>query len=139
MLGPPGKYCGNRLFEWAMGSALLLTGVELVIWPDSIARSKLQFMLDLLGSSRFTVFYLFFGMLRVIALFLNGEGQPWTAYARAIGSLAGAMAWFQMAASLIIAQIALAAPPSPTVPLLLVITVIELLSTFRAGRDARSR
>lgn len=139
MASPPGQYCKNRLFEWAMASALFLTGVELVIWPDAIARSKLHFMLDVVGTSSFTAYYLFFGMLRHTALFLNSGGKPWTAYVRAIGALAGTFAWFQMAASLIISQIALQAPPSPTVPLLLCLVAVEIYATFRAVDDARYR
>lgn len=139
MVSAPGKHCENRRLEWWMAAALCLTGVEFVIWPDSLARSKLQFMLDMVGSSRFTVFYLFFGILRLTALFLNGQGKPWTAYARILGALAGAFAWFQMAMSLVIAQIAIAGPPSPTVPLLLVLVAVEIDSSIRAGHDARYR
>lgn len=122
-----------------MAAALMLTGIELIGWPDSIARSKLQLMLDIVGSSSFTVFYLFFGMLRITALFLNGAGRPWTAYVRAGGALAGAFSWFQMAASLIVTQIALEASPSPTVPVLLVLMIVELDSMLRATHDARHR
>lgn len=139
MLNAPGRHCRNRLFEWAMASGMFLTGLELVMWPDAIAKSKLQFMLDLVGSSGFTAFYLFFGMNRIVALFLNGAGKPWTAYARALGGLAGAFAWCQMAISLIIAQIALHAPPSPTVPLLLMLVLVEMYSTMRSLDDARYR
>lgn len=139
MISSPGRYCKNRLFEWGMAAAMLLTGIEFVIWPDALARSKLQFMLDVAGSASFTAFYLFFGMQRAIALLLNGGGKPWTAYARAAGALAGAFAWFQMATSLIVSQLAAHGPPSPTVPLLLTLVAIEMYSTFRAVDDARYR
>lgn len=139
MVAPPGQYCKNRLFEWAMAAALFLIGAELVVWPEAIARSKLQFMLDVIGTPSFTAFYLFFGIQRMTALFLNGGGKPWTAYARAVGALAGAFAWLQMAISLIVTQIGLHAPPSPTVPLLLMLVIIEMYSTFRAFDDARYR
>lgn len=138
-LAPPGKHCRNRRFEWGMAFAMLLTGVEFVIWPDSLARSKLQFMLDIVGSSSFAVYYLFFGTQRLVALWLNGEGKPWTAYARVIGAIAGAFVWFQMSMSLVVAQIAVLGPPSPTVVLLLVLVVMEIDSAMRAGYDARSR
>lgn len=139
MTSAPGIFCKNRLFEWGMAAAMLQTGVELVIWPDAIARSKLQFMLDVVGSPGFTAYYLFFGMQRIAALCLNSAGKPWTAYCRSIGALAGAFAWCQMAISLIIAQIALQAPPSPTVPLLLTLGAVEIYSAFRALDDARYR
>lgn len=139
MTSPPGRHCRNRRFEWGMAFALFFTGAEFVGWPNSLPASKLQFMLDIVSSSSFTAYYLFFGILRLTALFLNGEGKPWTAYARVIGAIAGGFAWFQMAASLIIAQLAVAGPPSPTVPLLLVLVAVEIDSAIRAAHDARSR
>lgn len=122
-----------------MAIAMFGTGLEFMVWPDALARSKLQFMLDIVDSHWFTVYYLYFGMLRLVALYLNGTRSPYTAYARILCSVAGAFAWSQMAVSLIVAQSAIAGPPSPTLIILLTVTVMEIDAAKRAFHDARNR
>lgn len=135
----PGKHCKNRLFEWTMTVALLSIGIELLIWPGSIAASKLQFMLDVLGSNTLTIFYLLVGWFRGIALYLNGGWPVWGARVRTFCAIGGSLVWLQMGISLIIAQLALGAPPSPSVPIFLALAAAELYSTYRAAADARFR
>lgn len=139
MSSGPGQHCRYRRTEWYMAVAMLLTGSELVTWDHVIASGKLQFMLDVLGSASFTAFYLLFGMTRLVALYLNGQSRRVTAYVRAVCALAGAFAWFQMLASLILFQVASSLPPSLTSPLLVVLIVMEFDSMLRALNDARYR
>lgn len=122
-----------------MTAAMLGVGVEMVIWPDAVAQSKLQFMLSVVGSTALMVFYLVVGALRACALYLNSDSPSVSSGMRAIGAAGGALAWLQMALSLIIAQASIGAPPSPSVPIFLALVAAELYSTYRAACDARRR
>jgi hypothetical protein len=136
---PPGRYCSNRLFEWTMTFTLIGLGVHLIIWPGAVAASKFQFMLDMIGSQTLMLAYLIIGILRATALFLNGNWPVWGPLVRAYTSLGGALVWFQMDASLYLAQRAINADPSPSLWLYTALVGAELYSTYRAAADARYR
>lgn len=119
--------------------ALLGVGVEMVIWPNAFAVSKLQFMLDVIGSGTLTVFLLVVGWFRALALFLNGGWPIWGARVRMFAAIGGAAVWLQMGLSLILVQLASHGPPSPSVPLYISLVGAELWSTYRAAGDARYR
>lgn len=139
MINRPGWHCSNRLFEWTMAGAMLGMGVELLIWPDAIAKSKMLFMLDVLGSHTFMLAYLVVGGARCAALYLNGKQPTWGTRVRAVTAICGAFAWAQMGISLYLAQVAVGGPPSPSLPLYFALVIAEFYSTFRAASDARYR
>lgn len=139
MISAPGKHCKNRLFEWMATGALLGIGAEMVIWPNAFAVSKLQFMLDVIGSGTLTIFLLVVGWFRALALFLNGGWPIWGARVRMFAAIGGAAVWLQMGMSLILIQLAAHGPPSPSVPLYIALVCAELYSTYRAAGDARYR
>lgn len=139
MTNAPGSHCKNRLFEWAMTAALLGIGLELIIWPNAIATSKLQFMLEVLGSRNLMAFYLLVGWFRGVALYLNGGWPIWGARVRTYCAFGGALVWLQMGISLILTQLASGNPPSPSVPVFMALAAAELYSTYRAAADARYR
>lgn len=139
MTNAPGKHCRNRVFEWTMTGALLGMGAMLVIWPNAIAMSKLQFMLDVVGSGSLTLLYITVGCFRIVALYLNGNWPLWGARVRALTAIGSAIVWLQMGMSLFLMQLAIGGPPSPSVPLYLALVCAELYSTYRAAADARYR
>lgn len=122
-----------------MTGALLGMAALLMIWPNAVAHSKFQFMLDVVGSKTLMLFYLFVGWFRAVALYLNGGWPVWGARVRALAAIGGALVWLQMAVSLIMAQLAIGAPPSPSVPLYLALVAAEFYSIYRAAADARFR
>lgn len=139
MTSAPGRHCKNRIFEWAMTGALLGVGFEQVIWPGSFASSKLQFMLDVISGASLAVFCVMIGWVRAVALFLNGNWPVYGARVRMVASIGGAAVWIQMGLSLVLIQIQLDAPPSPSVPVFFSLVAAELYSTYRAASDARYR
>ncbi len=139
MLNAPGKHCKNRLFEWAMTAALLGMGIVQVAFPQSVAQSKFQFMLEVVGAGSLTAFCIVVGSLRAVALYLNGSWPVWGARVRMIAAIGSATVWMQMGLSLTYMQIIAGAPPSPSSPLLFALVFAELYSTYRAGADAGYR
>lgn len=139
MSAPPGPHCRNRVMEWAMAGALLGIGIEQIIWPESFARSKLQFLLDILSPGALTLWCLVIGWFRALALYLNGGWPTWGARVRVLTSMGGAAVWMQMCISLVLAQIASNAPPSPSVPVFAALVFAEIYSTYRAAADVRFR
>lgn len=135
----PGPHCQNRIWEWGAGVAMVGIGILLDGWPDALAMSKFRFMLDILQPVTFTWFYVLTGATRIIALYLNGRGAPYTAYVRAAMAVCGGFAWFHMGWSLFVAQNNLNAPPSPSLPLLVALMGLELYTVSRALSDAKYR
>lgn len=122
-----------------MTAAMLGIGIEQTIWPNAFAVSKLQFLLDIVSGAALTLFCLTVGWFRALALFLNGGWPIWGARVRMVASIGSAAVWAQMGISLILVQLAVSGPPSPSVPLYLSLVLAELYSTYRAAADARYR
>jgi hypothetical protein len=122
----------NRLFE--LSSTLMMLGLALLIgiWPDAIGASAFRFMLEVLSPAWLGGGFLMAGMTRMAALVANGY---WTFYGpilRAAGALAGALIWFQMCIALMLLIPHASTPPSPGIPVYLVLTLFELFSMYRA-------
>ena len=66
------------------------------------------------------------------ALIANGHWKVWGPILRAAGALAGAFIWSQMCIALIQLIPHAGSPPSPGIPVYLVLTIVELVSIYRA-------
>jgi hypothetical protein len=135
----PMPHCSNRLFEWTMAFAFVFLGLQLVIWPTALANSKFQFLLDVIKPEVLAVLSLIVGLLRLVALYRNGQWPTWGPHVRAFCALATALVLLQMDVSLYLVQSAAQAPPSPTLPIFSALVLAEFYSTYRAAADARYR
>lgn len=128
-----------RLFEWAM--ALILVGVSfhLAIWPQAVAASSLSYILDYVPEQWLGLVFCVVGLARIAALIVNGHSPDIGPKVRGIGSICGAVIWAQMAAALYIHGIVGNLPPSPGISVYAVLTLAELVATFKAAADVRVR
>lgn len=131
------NHCGNRLFEWCMALALMLLGVEIFLWPNTIAQSNFRIILDLIDAPNLALIYFTVGHVRVLGLVANGTYWPeWTPRIRAFGALAGAVIWGQMTIALFMLTSEVGRAPSPGIPVYFVLTLGELFSCYRVlARD----
>jgi hypothetical protein len=130
-------YCRDRLFEWAMTLAMLGLAVEIYIWPDTVGASAFRLMLGIVTAGHMGVFFLVFGVLRIVALVANGRWPLYGPQLRTAGAGASAFMWGQMCAALLMLA-PLKGVPSPGIPIYLALTLGELISAYRAMSDARS-
>lgn len=119
-------YTNDRLFEWAMALALITVGLQVAVWPV------------LLGEwSRAWPVMVLVGMGRSLALIANGRSYVYGPRIRAFGALIGALVWSQILVALLVV-----APrhdaPSLEVPVLFIMTLCELYSSYRAATDVRT-
>lgn len=134
----PGYRCRNRMFEWSMTAAMIMLGVQLLIWPGSLGFSHFAPILDVMSPFTIAIFCLFFGALRAVALWRNGTWPKWGPTFRALGAIAGAVILISIDVALIRQSLEVNRPPSPGVPFYTVFFVGELRSVRRAKADARS-
>jgi hypothetical protein len=78
------------------------------------------------------------GTLRAIALFANGRLRPSGARMRALGSVAGALVWTELAVVLFLDSL-VTGRPSFVLPILLGLVGGELISCYRSVFDAGKR
>ncbi|QDW38996.1 hypothetical protein FFI89_018705 [Bradyrhizobium sp. KBS0727] len=122
----------NRLSE--VGTALMMLGLslELSLWPDAIGASAFHRLLEVLPPAWLGWGFFIAGTARLAALLANGSWPFWGPLLRAAGALSGAMIWFQMCIALSVLIPETGRPPSPGIPVYFVLTIVELLSMYRA-------
>lgn len=125
----------SRLFEWVAACSMLGIAVTLAASPATIQRGSFRYMLDAgLTPSLLGPFFALVGVLRIIALYANGEWKPWGPRCRAAGALLGALIWGQMALAL--AQLTKdTSTISLGIPVYFCIILGELFSCYRAAAD----
>lgn len=131
-----GPFCCNRLCEWGMAVAMASMGFGLFLWPNAIIFGNLHKLLALFNEMTMAVVLLYIGVLRIGCLITNGS-LPWYGpVIRSACATVGAIVLSQM-------SFALASngntPMPPGVFFFGVFALVELLSAFRAGSDARER
>lgn len=123
----------NRLFELATTSMMLGLAALIIIWPDAIGASAFRNLLEVLSPAWLGGGFLLAGVARLAALVANGSWPFYGPLLRAVGALSGAMIWCQMCIALYAVTGAQpAAPPSPGIPVYFVLSIVELLSMYRA-------
>ncbi len=125
------RYCCNRLFEWVMTISLLLIGMLIVQWPESMSASAFRMVLRGVGPIHLGIFYMVIGGVRIAALAANGRWK-YGRYARALGAVGGAIIWGQMDYALLILMPHAGTPPSPGLPVYFCLVIGELISCYRA-------
>lgn len=125
-------YFESRLSELGTSTMMLGLALHIAIWPDAIGASAFRKILEVLPQAWLGVGFLIVGAGRLAALVANGSWPYYGPLLRAAGALSGAMIWFQMCIALYQLVPTLGSPPSPGIPVYLVLTIIELLSMYRA-------
>lgn len=129
-------HCRDRLFEWVMTFAMLGLAVEIVIWPQTIGASAFRFVLVIVSTENMGLFFLAFGVVRIVALFANGRWPEHGPRMRAMGAGASALMWGQMCIALFMLAPHNQGIPSPGIPVYFALTIGELISAYRATSDA---
>ncbi len=126
------KHFEQRLFESAMTLIMLSEWALIYLSPRSIEESAFRYMLHTVSAT--TICWTFFtiGLLRFVALVLNGHWMPWGAIARMVGALIGALTWAQWCAALFILYDAKGLAISPGVPVYGILALFEIVSLYRA-------
>lgn len=133
------EYVNGRLFEWVMTLNMLGMAVEIYIWPGTLRSSVFVLTAGTLGTNFIGAFCTAVGLLRFVALMLNGHKVwglrvgPWI---RSIASVFCAAMWGQFSLGLIHYSIVMDIP-SPGIPLWSLITLGELYIAYRAIHHAR--
>lgn len=127
-----------RLFEWVMTFVMLGMAGTIVASPDTIGKGAFRYMLAVgLTPLAVGLFFWIVGLVRVVALVLNGKSPLWGPRLRAIGAAGGALIWAWMAVALVYLTV-------DTGSLSLGIfnwvglAFGEIISCVRAGADVRS-
>lgn len=137
VVSPAGAHCANRQFEWTATAAMAAVAVGTMIFPGALERGPFRLLGELgLGSLGVGTIMGTFAVLRAIALYANGNWQPYGAWLRAFGAGAAAVIWFQMMLALIALSMATGLF-LVSIPIYGVLTVSELFSCYRAGFDER--
>lgn len=127
----------NRLFEWM--AAFMMIGISVVLMssPNSIAFGTFKYIVDIgVSQGAIAVILLVFGLLRFVALYVNGYWQPIGPRLRAGCALVAAIFWSQMLAALLLHSSDTQAL-SMAVPIYLFLTTGEIISCYRAAIDVR--
>lgn len=130
-------YVKGRVFEWAMALAMLLAGVELLIWDDVLTFGAFHWMLPfmsqrLIGLSMFLV-----GWIRLSALMLNGQllfGRRTGWVFRGICAVLSAAMWAQFSLALLELSINQGFP-SVGLPFWTMLVLAELLTAYSVGSE----
>ena len=126
------RHFEKRIFELAMAVAQFGEGILLLFSPNSIQASSFHLMLNYFSDAASAALFLFVGILRIVALFLNGRWMPNGAYVRIAGCIVGAFLWLQMAFALGIYNELDGLPLSPGIPIYVTLTIFEVVSIARA-------
>lgn len=130
-------YWRDRLFEWVMAAAMIGFGVEIMIWPHTIQASSFRHILQIISAERMSLFFMFFGVLRVAALVANGNWPIYGPRFRTIGAGVASLMWSQLGLSLFLLVPLNDGIPSPGIPVYFALAIGELISAYRAVIDAR--
>lgn len=134
-----GDRCNNRKLEWLTALMFINFAVTTAIWPDTISKGAFKY-LNVFGLSPIMMVCLLgaFSYMRVMALYYNGRGLPWSARARFVCSVFGVYIFGHMA-------LALAYLKTETGELSLgvgthvILAGAELYSCLRAGADVNEK
>lgn len=121
-----------------MAFALFNVGVHIMVWPRAIGESAFHYLIDIVGPTMLAFLYLVVGSSRFFALVANGRWPIWGPRARGAGAIVGAVVWLSMSVALIRYHIP-GTPPSPGIPMFFTLFLGELVATYMAASDDRSR
>lgn len=121
-----------------MACVMVTTGPLIILSPSLVAESSFKYILLTLSAELFAYLLTMVGMMRIIALIVNGRSWVYGPKARAMGALLSGMIWAQMDIALILLIIH-DGKLSLGIPTWFFLTLTELVTAYRAATDVRSR
>lgn len=132
------SYIDIRLFEWAMSSGMLMLSLEMIMWPMTINGSAFRWLVVIVPPGFVGVLMFFAGLMRIIALVINGRSHIYGPIARAFGAMIGALMWAQFTLALIMPfAMNETKIPSPGIPFWFSFMWAEIYVCYRATFDVR--
>lgn len=123
---------GTRISEWMISVITLLWGFVLLLPGESYATSPVfNFLRHVISEEALGGVMMFFGLLRLVGLVVNGARQDVTPWIRAVSAGAGFMIW-----TLICFSFALSSVISTWLAVYPVIALVEFINVSRAAHDA---
>lgn len=123
----------KRFSELVGAVASLGMGLLLLLSPFSLEHSAYWYIVNYgVGSAACVIAFLLIGIARIIALALNGHWMPGGGYTRAVFAGVGAAMWAQLSGALWFDGMRPEHFLSPSFPILVTLTLAEVVSFYRA-------
>lgn len=126
------RHFEGRQTEVLTTLVLISLSIHLSLWPQSVANSSFNHLLNYIQPNLLSFFFGLFGFLRFAALIANGTWPKYGPYLRAAGAFAGALIFANMSAALYQNVLSNGTQPSPGIPVYIILSLFELLSIYRA-------
>jgi hypothetical protein len=122
----------RRLSEWMMAVITALWGLVLIFPSDTYDTSTVfTFISHVVPEAVFGTFMMFFGVLRLLGLVINGARQDVTPWIRVVSAAVGFMIW-----GLVVFSFALSGVISTWLATYPIMVIVELANVSRAAHDA---
>jgi len=132
---PPGNHCGNRVFEWYAAVVMVGMGVMMFLPGNSLQSGQFRhFRLEVMNEFVVAFSVGGIGLMRCVALFLNGNWPHYGPILRIVGAMVGSVVW-TLLALVLLANSYILAVPSIGIPTYACMIVFEIYSVYRAGVD----
>lgn len=130
-------YMKGRIWEWAMGLAMFLAGIELLIFDNVISFGAFHWMLLLVSQKWIGTLLFFIGWMRISALMFNGQllfGRKFGWGVRAVCAVISATIWAQFSLALVQNSIGTGVP-SVGIPFWTTFIAAELMVAYSIGAE----
>ncbi len=130
-------YIKGRIFEWTMGIAMLLAGLELLIFDAVVTFGAFRWLAEVMSQKWIGTFMLFVGWLRISSLMFNGQllfGRRFGRLVRAICAVLAAAMWSQFALALFQLSV-VQGVPSLGLPFWTTFMIAELGVAYSVGAE----
>lgn len=131
-------YLDGRLYEWTMGSAMVVFGIAVLFFPRMAQGSILQILSAIFSSWGIGLIFLFDGALRITALIANGKSLQIGPRIRAWTAAVASILWTTFTLSMVRVSLEQGFP-SPMVFYWGFFTTAEVYISYRAVLDVRFR
>lgn len=122
----------RRLSEWMVAAITMLWGAVLLLPSNTYDTSPVfTFIGSVVPEEALGAVMVFFGVLRLVGLFVNGARQDVTPWIRVVSAGVGFMVW-----SLICFSFVLSSVISTWLDIYPIIVIVELANVSRAAHDA---
>jgi hypothetical protein len=129
---PNKKDIRYRTVEWQHSICMFLIGIILLLPIETMQVAAFTEMVKLMTEPMWGFLFLFTGMMRMIALFINGQAPKGSPAARLLGSIIGVALFTLVTTTLILAGALFGAT------LCFIIAVFELKVIYNSTRDLKN-
>ncbi len=130
-------YLDGRLYEWVMGTAMILFGGGMLVFPRMAHGSILSILTALLNNYAIGTIFLALGLLRMVALIANGRSMQIGPRIRSFVAVFTSALWTTFTLSMTRVSFEQGFP-SPMVFFWSMFTLAEVYISYRAVLDVRT-